>query len=54
MPAQSVTLNNTARGKVFNKSVVDYITNEKGGKKPTFVYTTTNCGLLYFINYSTR
>jgi hypothetical protein len=51
LPSQSVILNNTARGKIFNKSVVDYTTNDKGQKKPSFAYVTTTDGLLYFVNY---
>jgi WD40 repeat protein len=47
-------LNNMGRGKIFNRSVVDYTAGEKDKKKPTYVYVTTNCGLLYFINYNTR
>jgi hypothetical protein len=51
LPGQLVTLNNTARGKVFSKSIVDYTTGEKGQKKATNVFVSTNCGLLYIINY---
>ena len=49
-----VTLNNTGRGKMFTRSLVEYAVNEKGQKKASYMYTTTNCGLLYFVNYSTR
>lgn len=49
-----VTLNNTGRGKVFTRSLVDFTETEKGAKKPKIVFVTTNCGLLYFVNYSTR
>ena len=49
-----MTLNNTGRGKIFNHSVVDFTLNEKGQKKPSYVYVTTTCGLLYFANYATR
>lgn len=54
LPGQSVTLNNTGRGKVFNNSIVDYKLGEKGQKKPSSVFVTTNCGLLYIVNYGTR
>jgi WD repeat-containing protein 90 len=54
LPGQSVTLNNTGRGKVFNSSIVDYTLNDKGQAKANFVYLSTNCGLLYIVNYSTR
>jgi len=49
-----VALNNTGRGKFFNNSVVDCAINEKNEKKPSYVFVTTNCGLLYFANYATR
>jgi len=55
LPGQSVLLNNTARGKVFNNAIVQYTsTTEKGEKKPTFVYVTSMDGLLYYVNYHTR
>lgn len=54
LPGQSVTLNNTGRGKLFNKSLVDFTVNEKGQKKITYAFVTTTCGLLYFVNYGTR
>ncbi len=34
--------------------MVDYSVSEKGVKKATTVFVTTNCGLLYFINFATR
>ena len=43
-------LNNTARGKIFNKAVVQFTEP----KKPSYLFVTTTDGLLYFINYSTR
>ena len=54
LPGQLVTLNNTARGKLFNKSIVDYTTSDKGQRKATNVFVSTNCGLLYIINYQSR
>lgn len=54
LPGNSVTLNNTGRGKLFNRSIVDYVPNDKGQKKINYVFITTNCGLLYFVNYGTR
>ena len=30
LPGQMVTLNNTGRGKMFTRSLVDYAVNEKG------------------------
>lgn len=54
LPGQLVTLNNTARGKYFNRSIVDYVTSDKGQKKATNVFVSTNCGLLYIINYQSR
>lgn len=54
LPAQSVVLNNFARGKIFNNAIVDYTINEKGNKMPSLVYVTSKCGLLYFVNYNTR
>ena len=54
LPGQSVTLNNTARGKVFCHCLVDYTVGEKGTKKTSIVYVTTQDGLLYFVNYGTR
>lgn len=43
-------LNNTARGKIFSKAVVQYTEP----KKPNYIFVTTNDGLLYFVNYNTR
>jgi WD repeat-containing protein 90 len=54
LPGQSVTLNNTARGKIFNRSVVDYVSNDKGQRKAINVFVSTNCGLLYVVNYQSR
>lgn len=54
LPGQSVTLNNTGRGKLFNRSIVDFTVNDKDQKKATIVYVTTNCGLLYVVNYGSR
>jgi WD repeat-containing protein 90 len=54
LPGQSVTLNNTGRGKLFTRSIVDYTESDKGQRKPQFVFVTTSCGLLYFVNYATR
>jgi WD repeat-containing protein 90 len=54
LPGQLVTLNNTARGKTFCQSLVDFTIGEKGTKKATTVYVTTHDGLLYFVNYGTR
>jgi WD40 repeat protein len=45
-----VILNNTARGKIFNKAAIQYTEP----KKPNYVFVTTMDGLLYFVNYSTR
>ena len=48
-------MNNTARGKIFNDSCVGYaIDSQKGTKKPTSVFVTTECGLLFIINYFSR
>lgn len=52
-------LNNTARGKIFHKSVIQYseTENQKTGtvtQKPNYVFVTTTDGLLYFVNYHTR
>jgi len=50
-----VSLNNTARGKVFNDSVVLFkVDEQKGTKKPTQVYVSTQCGLLFMVNYFSR
>ena len=46
-----VTLNQTGRGKVFTRSLVDYTVNEKRQKKPVTVFITSTCGLLYLVNY---
>ena len=54
LPGQIVTLNNTSRGKVFTQSLVDYKVDDKGVKKATTVYVTSQDGLLYFVNYGTR
>ena len=55
MPSQLVTLNNTARGKTFNDSCVGYmLDSQKGTKKPTSAFVTTECGLLFIINYFSR
>lgn len=54
LPGQSVTLNNTGRGKLFTRSLVEYSVTEKGQKKANTVFVTSNCGLLYFVNYNTR
>lgn len=55
IPSQLVSLNNTARGKVFNNSAVQYKLDEhKNTRKPTTVYVSTECGLVYFVNYFTR
>ena len=54
LPGQSVTLNNTGRGKLFTRSLVDFSNSDKGAKKPTLVYVTTTCGLLYIVNYGSR
>ncbi len=54
LPGQSVSLNNTGRGKVFNNLVVDYTLTDKGQKKANYVYASTDCGLLYFANFNTR
>jgi hypothetical protein len=53
LPGQSVTLNNTGRGKLFNNSLVQY-TASGSTRKATYVFVTTNCGLLYIVNYGTR
>jgi WD40 repeat protein len=50
LPGQSVILNNTARGKTFNKAVIQYT----DPKKPSYLFVTTFDGLLYFVNYNTR
>lgn len=39
---------------MFNKSIVDFTVNEKDQKKATVVFVTTNCGLLYLVNYGSR
>ena len=59
LPHQAVVLANTARGKVFNNSVMQYTETEntKTGQvlqKPSLVFVTSDDGLLYYINYSTR
>lgn len=54
LPGQQVTLNQTGRGKVFTRSLVDYTVNDKGQKKPVTVFVTTTCGLLYLVNYTSR
>ena len=55
LPSQLVSLNNTARGKVFNNSCVGYkIDEQKGTKKPTHAFVTTECGLLFIVNYFSR
>tara|TARA_B110000285_G_C15136415_1_gene627273 strand:+ start:625 stop:801 length:177 start_codon:yes stop_codon:yes gene_type:complete len=52
-------MNNTARGKIFHKSVIQYSEseNQKTGvvtQKPNYVLVATMDGLLYFVNYHTR
>ena len=59
LPSQLVSLNNTARGKVFNSSVCTYklIDDPKSGpstRKINQVLVSTDCGLLYIINYFSR
>jgi hypothetical protein len=55
MPSQLVSLNNTARGKVFNNSASAYKFDEiKQSRKPTTIYASTECGLIYFVNYFSR
>lgn len=59
LPGQLVLMNNTARGKIFHKSVIQYTEteNQKTGvvtQKPNYVLVTTMDGLLYFVNYHTR
>jgi len=59
LPGQLVSLNNTARGKMFTgsscayKMVEDPKTKQKS-KRATQVFVTTECGLLYIINFFTR
>jgi len=53
LPGQAVLLNNTARGKVFNNSVVQSSEGAKGAKQIT-VFATSTDGLLYFINFHSR
>jgi WD40 repeat protein len=50
MPSQLVSLNNTARGKVFNNSTAVFGEN----KKVKQVYVTTECGCMFFINFYSR
>jgi WD40 repeat protein len=51
-------LNNTARGKTFTNSVTCFKLADDGKghkvKKPTDVLVTTDDGLLYFVNYTSR
>jgi hypothetical protein len=55
MPSQLVSLNNTARGKIFNNSAVAFKYDDfKHARKPTTVYVSTECGLIYFVNYFSR
>jgi len=59
LPGQLALLNNTARGKYFINSVMQYseIESSKTGAvtcKPNYVFVTTMDGLLYFVNYNTR
>lgn len=59
LPGQAVMLNNTARGKIFNNSIVQKQAAEtqKQGAQPqkvSFVFVTTVDGLLYFVNYHSR
>jgi len=55
MPSQLVSLNNTARGKIFNDSAVAFKYDDfKHARKPTTVYVSTECGLIYFVNYFSR
>ena len=60
LPSQLVSLNNTARGKVFNNSTCTYklVEDTKSGggqaRKVSQVLVSTECGLLYIINYFSR
>lgn len=54
LPGQSAFLNNTARGKVFHQAIVQAEDPKAQTQKPSYVYVTTTCGLLYFVNYFTR
>jgi hypothetical protein len=59
LPSQLVSLNNTARGKVFNNSTCTYklVEDTKSGastRKVSQVLISTECGLLYIINYFSR
>lgn len=64
LPSQLVSLNNTSRGKVFNNSVVSSKVAEQQvsmttrsiqpKKKPMNVYVSTECGLVYIINFFSR
>ena len=54
-----VSLNNTARGKVFNNSVTTFkmVEDTRSGsstRKVSQVLVSTECGLLYIINYFSR
>ena len=59
LPSQLVSLNNTARGKVFNNSICTYklvedTRSSMQSRKISQVLVTTECGLLYIINYFSR
>lgn len=54
MPSQLVALANKARDKVFNHSAVAYKFDDQQRRKPTTVFVSTECGLLFFVNYFTR
>lgn len=55
LPSQLVALNNTGRGKVFNNSVTAFkVDEQKQARKIHQIYVTTECGLLYMINYASR
>lgn len=55
LPGQSVTLNNTARGKYFKHIAFQYAgTTNKSTSSSGFTYVATSDGLLYFVNTATR
>jgi hypothetical protein len=55
LPSQLISLNNSARGLVFNNSVAipKPVTDQKSTSTKS-VYVTTECGHLYIVNLVTR